>query len=275
MRRMRNKASRGSLERSHTRSRLVATLLGLALAVFGLTVGASPLLADRAVGQTPRADANLWLTLDADDFCCPDYAAAITDRIGRGWTFRPTERDTKAVIRFTITAGGGIVDIAVERPSGDPAFDLSAERAVMATPQLPPLPAAFPRSMLTAHLTFDAGNGTPAAALGANLKVDARGVDFEPWFREFVARVKRNWLVPFSALSYAGHSVLTFYVHKNGTITDVTVSERAFVDVFNSSASRAIFLSNPTAPLPADYPSEKAFFTVTFYYNEKPPDKRQ
>lgn len=75
-------------------------------------------------------------------------------------------------------------------------------------------------------------------------------------------------------MSYAGRSVVTFYVHKNGTITDVTVSERAFVDAFNSSAARAIFLSNPTAPLPADYPGERAFFTITFFYNQKPPDKR-
>jgi len=29
--------------------------------------------------------------------------------------------------------------------------------------------------------------------------------------------------------------------------------------------------SNPVDPLPPEYPSEKAFFTVTFYYNERPP----
>ena len=26
--------------------------------------------------------------------------------------------------------------------------------------------------------------------------------------------------------------------------------------------------SNPAEPLPPEYPSDKAFFTVTFYYNE-------
>ena len=29
--------------------------------------------------------------------------------------------------------------------------------------------------------------------------------------------------------------------------------------------------SNPTTPLPPEYPSDKAFFTVTFFYNESPP----
>ncbi len=32
----------------------------------------------------------------------------------------------------------------------------------------------------------------------------------------------------------------------------------------------ALASSNPTQPLPAEYPSEKAFFTVTFFYNETP-----
>ena len=28
----------------------------------------------------------------------------------------------------------------------------------------------------------------------------------------------------------------------------------------------------PTEPLPPEYPDPKAFFTVTFYYNEQPPN---
>jgi hypothetical protein len=27
-------------------------------------------------------------------------------------------------------------------------------------------------------------------------------------------------------------------------------------------------MSNPTVPLPAEYPTDRAFFTVTFHYNE-------
>ena len=30
----------------------------------------------------------------------------------------------------------------------------------------------------------------------------------------------------------------------------------------------ALLASNPTEPLPPEYPDDKAFFTVTFYYNE-------
>jgi hypothetical protein len=43
------------------------------------------------------------------------------------------------------------------------------------------------------------------------------------------------------------------------------------VDAFNNAAANAILTSNPTEPLPPEYPADKAFFTVTFYYNEEPP----
>ena len=33
----------------------------------------------------------------------------------------------------------------------------------------------------------------------------------------------------------------------------------------------ALSSSNPTQPLPPEYPDSKAFFTVTFFYNETPP----
>jgi len=68
-----------------------------------------------------------------------------------------------------------------------------------------------------------------------------------------------------------GHVVLTFNVHKDGTITDVEVRSPSAVDAFNDAAEAAITALNQIPPLPSEYPSEKAFFTVTFYYNDAPP----
>ena len=42
-------------------------------------------------------------------------------------------------------------------------------------------------------------------------------------------------------------------------------------DAFNNAAFGALSGSNPTQPLPPEYPDSKAFFTVTFFYNETPP----
>jgi len=91
--------------------------------------------------------------------------------------------------------------------------------------------------------------------------------------RRFVAQVKRNWFIPYAAMTMRGHVVLQFNVHKDGRITDIAVVGPSSVDAFNNAAANAILTSNPTEPLPPEYPADKAFFTVTFYYNEEPPGR--
>lgn len=102
------------------------------------------------------------------------------------------------------------------------------------------------------------------------LQFDTKGVEFGPWIRRFVAQVRRNWFVPMAAMSLRGRVVLTFYVHRNGALTDVQVVQPSSVESFNIAARNALLASNPTEPLPPEYPDDKAFFTVTFYYNESP-----
>jgi TonB family protein len=103
------------------------------------------------------------------------------------------------------------------------------------------------------------------------LQFDTKGVEFGPWIRRFVSQVRRNWFVPYAAMSMRGRVVITFNVHKNGAITDVTVVRPSEIESFNTAAVNALLASNPTVPLPPEYPDEKAFFTATFYYNEGPP----
>jgi TonB family protein len=103
------------------------------------------------------------------------------------------------------------------------------------------------------------------------LQFDTKGVEFGPWIRRFVSQVRRNWFVPMAAMSMRGRVVITFFVHRNGALTDVTVVRPSEIDSFNTAAVNALLASNPTTPLPPEYPDDKAFFTVTFYYNESPP----
>jgi TonB family protein len=103
------------------------------------------------------------------------------------------------------------------------------------------------------------------------LQFDTKGVEFGPWIRRFVSQVRRNWFVPMAAMSMRGRVVITFNVHRNGALTDVTVVRPSEIDSFNTAAVNALLASNPTTPLPPEYPDDKAFFTVTFYYNESPP----
>ncbi len=102
------------------------------------------------------------------------------------------------------------------------------------------------------------------------LQFDTKGVEFGPWIRRFVAQVRRNWFVPYAAMSLRGRVVLTFNVHRNGALTDVQVVQPSSIESFNTAAMNALLASNPTEPLPPEYPADRAFFTVTFYYNDSP-----
>ena len=106
---------------------------------------------------------------------------------------------------------------------------------------------------------------------GPSIQFDTKGVDFGPWLRRFVAQIRRNWFVPYAAMSLRGHVVLSFKVHRDGSITDLQIMQPSSIDAFTKSSFNAIKLSNPTVPLPLEFPDENAPFVVTFYFNETPP----
>jgi TonB family protein len=108
-------------------------------------------------------------------------------------------------------------------------------------------------------------------AFGPAIQFDTKGVEFGPWVRRFIAQIKRNWFIPYAAMAMKGHVVITFYVHKDGSISQLAVPGPCNVEAFNNAAYNALATSNPTYPLPPEYPADRAFFTVTFYYNEIPP----
>lgn len=106
------------------------------------------------------------------------------------------------------------------------------------------------------------------AEQSADIQFDSMGVDFGPWLRRFKAQVERNWIVPAAVESYRGRVVIHFGVMRNGTIVNLQVLSPGPIPALTTSALSALKLSNPTAPLPAEYPVEPALITVTFHYNE-------
>jgi TonB family protein len=104
--------------------------------------------------------------------------------------------------------------------------------------------------------------------IAPSIQFDTKGVEFGPWIRRFIAQIRRNWFIPQAAMTMRGHVVLTFFVDKNGRVTELTVLKPSAVDAFTNSAYGAMKSSNPTYPLPAEYPDDRCFFTVTFSFNE-------
>ena len=122
----------------------------------------------------------------------------------------------------------------------------------------------------TQRETFQNLGGGGIQDIAPSIQFDTKGVEFGPWLRRFVAQIRRNWFVPYAAMTMRGHVVVTFFVHKDGRITDLAIAKPSEVDAFTHSGRNAIAASNPTIPLPVEYPDDKAFFTVTFYFNENP-----
>src|SRR4029077_9109637 len=91
--------------------------------------------------------------LDVGNFCCPDYLTTMIESIRRNWIHQTGVPGT-VVVKFTINRDGSISDIVAEKSSGTPTLDLSAQRAVVVTRTLPPLPSQFTNPTLTVHLNF-------------------------------------------------------------------------------------------------------------------------
>jgi TonB family protein len=91
--------------------------------------------------------------LDVSNFCCPDYLATMIQLVQRNWNAKQqVAGDT--LVKYTIQRDGRLTNVEVEKSSGYFALDQTAQRALLVTRQLPPLPPQFTESTLTVHLIF-------------------------------------------------------------------------------------------------------------------------
>jgi TonB family protein len=91
--------------------------------------------------------------LDVADFCCPDYLEQMAQLIQRNWTSRQGVSGLVRMI-FTIERDGFIENVRIEQPSGFQILDLAAQRALLLTARLPPLPPQYPNQELVVHFGF-------------------------------------------------------------------------------------------------------------------------
>jgi TonB family protein len=92
--------------------------------------------------------------LDIQNFCCPEYLLDMRDRITQNWVQQQAAVGS-VLMKFTILRNGTLTNIELEKPSGFYALDAASQRALLLTPKLAPLPAAFPDDHLTVHLSFE------------------------------------------------------------------------------------------------------------------------
>ena len=92
--------------------------------------------------------------LGVEGFCCPEYVLDMRNRIIKNWN--QNQRAAGVVImKYIIQRNGLITDIEVETSSGNAVLDLAAQRALINTRTLAPLPAGFTGQRLPVQLTFE------------------------------------------------------------------------------------------------------------------------
>jgi TonB family protein len=94
------------------------------------------------------------MTIDTQNFCCPEYLNDMKDRITKNWV-QQQQFTGVVVMKFTILRNGSLTDISLEKSSNVYALDAESQRALVLTQKLAPLPGAYPDDHLTVHLSFE------------------------------------------------------------------------------------------------------------------------
>ncbi len=248
-------------------------------------VAASPSQAEDPLNDLPNADGN-----SPDFVVAEDPSIGVDPAVELGEALEAPEAPETVVVDLVEGVDDSAPDVPEPAPDatpgdgGRPADVLLADRgeASRETPRDRP-PTERPGSIfrpalqgrfkgLTRTDTFRNLQGR-TDQYGSDIQFDTKGVDFGSWIRRFRALIYRNWHLPYAIWSMSGHVVLTFNVHRDGTMTDLTVLEPSTVNGFTNSAHNALFNSNPVPALPPEYPDDTVFFTVIFYFNERPVDQ--
>lgn len=99
-------------------------------------------------------------TVDVPDFKYSYYLLAIQNKVSANW-FPPPGIEYSGVkevmVVFKIRRNGDLMDVTIEKGSGNDYFDQAALRAVLRSKPLPPLPQGFFDNSLKVHFTFIIG----------------------------------------------------------------------------------------------------------------------
>jgi len=129
-------------------------------------------------------------------------------------------------------------------------------------PNAIPYGESGPPTMSYSQMVTTAGTG--GIAVGAE---NSFGQQYAWYVASMRARISANWLLATISpnITSAPRVYLSFQISRDGTITNVQVTQPSGVPEVDRSALRAILASNPLPPLPRDYSGGSV--DVQFYFD--------
>lgn len=116
--------------------------------------------------------------------------------------------------------------------------------------------------------------GEEAFAESGPVSFETQWYEWGDYATGMIRRIRYHWYENMPALVRMGMKgvvVIRFTIQRDGTITDVEMLQSSTHPPFDFAAKKAIALSSPLRPLPADFPKQTERVTVGFYYNLRPP----
>jgi TonB family protein len=98
--------------------------------------------------------------------------------------------------------------------------------------------------------------------------------DWGPYAQSMVSKIRVNWYANMPQLirtGIGGVVTIRFTIQRDGRITDITLLKTSGHPPYDFAARKAIELSSPLQPLPADFPNRDERVTAMFYYNTRIP----
>jgi TonB family protein len=118
------------------------------------------------------------------------------------------------------------------------------------------------------------GGGDTGLAEQGPLSFETQWYDWGPYAQSMVSRIRVNWYANMPQLIRTGISgvvTIRFTIQRDGRLTEVTVLKSSGHPPYDFAARKAIELSSPLNPLPADFPNANEHVTAMFYYNQRMP----
>lgn len=116
----------------------------------------------------------------------------------------------------------------------------------------------------------NSGGGERGLAEQGPISFETSWYDWGPYAQSMVSRIRVNWYANMPQLirtGIGGVVTIRFTIQRDGRITEIVVLKSSGHPPYDFAARKAIELSSPLNPLPADFPNPDERVTAMFYYN--------
>ena len=113
------------------------------------------------------------------------------------------------------------------------------------------------------------GTATDAPAMG-DVSVDGGDFPFASYINRMRQKIATAWQVPPATVGAERSVVVYFRVHRNGSVSNVTVEKSSDLPLFDRSCQRAVIDAAPLPPLPREYQDEYLGVHFSFLYQPNP-----